>query len=412
MELKEHSPEEKLLEIFRIRKSPHTSIAMINMYLAETHLRTGISRDDLITSILEVAKERNYVLVDPDAWSIESPNIPSEELMDLYISGCQWHSRLNDLIPSKAKGTLRVCSYNIHYFSWPDRNTNYSNIEGIMTVVDRIQPDIIGLQEALLPFLLGDEEHTDLSKGKHSGYQWHVQPNPSAKISDIPTTQRKIVSEDAWTIEDVFELFEERDYGYRSQCMGSSTHSKEQTYFGNILLSKPSLDIPEGLPLTSYVEGGLEYGRCATFAYLSDYDLVVCNLHLDVFDKTGKTRIREIDQIIRYLNQRYANTPTIVMGDLNALKRSDYTDLEVRWLAKNNQGFPLDFQTIDTLGSAGFTDVFNEGSFKYSVWSARRIDFIFVRNITIEKIISTGVMYTPVSDHLPIFVDIKFGKSG
>jgi endonuclease/exonuclease/phosphatase family metal-dependent hydrolase len=128
---------------------------------------------------------------------------------------------------------------------------------------------------------------------------------------------------------------------------------------------------------------------------------------LDVFDDSGETRLKEIDEVIAYLDQNATGVPTIVMGDFNSLKKDDYLDKEIEWLSLNNQNYPLDFQVVDRMESAGFHEVFGKGMFKYSVWSARRIDFIFIRNIDLSRIVSTGVMYTPASDHLPIFVDLN-----
>lgn len=405
----EATPEEKIVRIFKLRKSPHISPQMIRGYLTETQLRTGFPREQIISSILDVTSSKNYASVYPEVWSINSPNIKREDLLDFYISDCQRHSKLNELIRPKTPGCVRFCSYNVHFFSWPGSSKDveeFTNIEGVLSAIDLIQPDILGLQEALLPYVIGDELEIDVSR-QHAGYLKDIQTNPSAKISDIPLDQRKIISEDDWEMDDLFEMFEDRDYGYRSQCMGSSTHSRERTYFGNILLSKLAMQRAGGLTLEPSIFKGNEHGRCATFGYFEEHDLVVCTLHLDVFDESGKTRLKEIKQVIDYLNRSASGKPTIIMGDFNSLLNSDYTDQEIQWLARNNQSHPLDFQVAEALQNAGFADVFGTGSFKYSTWSARRIDFIFVRNIGLEQIKATGVAYTPASDHLPIYVDIE-----
>jgi len=388
---------EKIVEIFKIRKSPHLSPSHIDTYLEETQLRTGVSTDQLVQTILEVTKEKNYASVYPEIWNLNVPNIPREQLIDSYISESQWRHRLNDLIPVKKGGMIRVCSYNVHYFSPVLRSAgeNLSNIEGVMEVVDIIQPDIIGFQEALLPYLMGDEDNIDSSK-KHSGYKKDIQPR-----DPVIRSKQSIESEDDWKEEDLFKKFEERDYGYSSQCMASSTYSKEQTYFGNILLSKVPMERAEGLTLHRSSTG---VGRCATFGYFSDF--VVCNLHLDVFDGSGLTRMKEIKQVLNHLDTFSKDKPTILMGDFNSLKIDDYTEAEMGWLSKNNKGYPLDFQVTELLEKMGFYEVFGKGIFKYSVWSARRIDFIFIRNIDPSRVSYTGVMYTPASDHLPIFVDL------
>jgi len=404
--------EEELVEIFKLRRSPHLTSRDIDFYLTETQLRTSVPRDELVMIILEITKTYNYANTIPKIWMVDTTptristgrDVSKEDLLDSYISGCQQHSKLNELILPRKEGLVRICSYNIHY--WTNPTTKYINIDPVLEAIDKIAPDIAGFQEALLPYNPTDRLYID-PEDKHAGYKVNIQTTTTTKISEI--TERRIESEDDWEMEDILGIFEDRDYGYRSQCMGSSTQSGESTYFGNLIVSKLLMTEAKGITLAPAKRGYGLYGRCATFGWFvspRNQKFIVCNLHLDVFDETGRIRLREINQVIDYLD-REPNIPTVVMGDFNALDKDDYTEQEIDWLIRNHKGHPLDFQVIDRMKEAGFHDVFGKGMFKYSSWTARRVDFIFVRNIAISKIKGTGVMYTHASDHLPIFVDIE-----
>lgn len=240
--------------------------------------------------------------------------------------------------------TVRVCSYNIHKWLYP--GGKYKNIESVYEIISKIDPDIIGLQELTYSI---DE----------------------SKIS---------------------KSFEDLGFEYRTDTKSRRAEC--------LVLMFSKILVDDITP--SKIE---KFATIGHFTSPQNNEFVVCNLHLDAYDHTGLKRQKQIRKVIKNLSPEY---PTIVIGDFNALKIDDYDEDEKRWLMRHNQGYALDFQTIDILEEAGFRDTFEPRSFKYSTWSARRVDFIFTRGITPEKLVNTGVLYTPVSDHIPIFVDFNF----
>lgn len=226
---------------------------------------------------------------------------------------------------------------------WMYPSNKYGNEEDVIEIVEKLYPDIIGFQE--------------------------------------------IVSEAKFL--ELWSVFEEIGYDYR-------TDIRKEIECPMMKMSKFLVSDITPPQINKFSTVGLYTSSLNT-------EFVVCNLHLDAHDSTGIKRKKEMREIIKYLDSEY---PTIVMGDFNALKVDDYTEEERQWLMRHNQGYPLDFQTIDVIEEAGFRDTFGSKSFKYSTWSARRVDFIFTRGIKKENIVNTGAFYTTASDHVPIFVDL------
>ncbi len=141
-------------------------------------------------------------------------------------------------------------------------------------------------------------------------------------------------------------------------------------------------------------------------------NLVVVGTHLDVFDQSGYLRKTQIEKI---LNRLRTNDPTIfdtkhivITGDFNSLKRTDYTDNEWNQLVKidRKRGIKTIVDVVPILEKHGFKDSFDwcDTKIKISVWSNRRVDYIFGKNITFSQSIEHR---TTLSDHYPVYADIS-----
>jgi endonuclease/exonuclease/phosphatase family metal-dependent hydrolase len=126
--------------------------------------------------------------------------------------------------------------------------------------------------------------------------------------------------------------------------------------------------------------------------YIGSFEIV--GTHLDVYDKTGDTRVQQIQSL---LSSRNNPSTTLVVGDLNFARQSDYSgELWERF-------GPLPTAAWDVIEGNRWNDVIGENGF--SVWSGRRVDYALMhKSSTIKVNAHFGV--TSLSDHLPIVVDV------
>lgn len=141
----------------------------------------------------------------------------------------------------------------------------------------------------------------------------------------------------------------------------------------------------------------------------SDKNIVIVGTHLDVYDESGKLRIRQMKTILDVLstNTNIDNDKIIVMGDFNSLRKNDYTDNEWAYLSQlDKQRKVITVQdAVSIIESARFTDSFVEcnDSIKTSVWSGRRVDYIFGKNVNFDQSATYKVTH---SDHYPVYADL------
>ena len=401
------STDDELLEVIRIRYSPTITSNQIRDIVADIAQKQKVSPEEVL-KIIQSEFRRNYIGCVPSAWFLNSegiddidsrlliPEIDRQALLLRYNADCLRHSVLNAEIPEKPTNAIRFATYNIH--GWYDPWNQILNTEEITKVVRKIRPDVLGLQEILLPI----HDECDRSKISQNRYELEFQPQSDTLISNIQN--RSVKSSDGWESGDVFKDFVDMGFTYAVQCMASLNKSGPNTCFGNLLLSKLPIGYATGLTLEAYQEG-----RCAIISRIKigNDAIMVVNTHLDVYDGSGKTRYRQIQHIIKLLDDIFASYPTILMGDLNTLRYDDYTAQERKWLAENNRNNPLDFRVVELLEKAGFRDPFSSQreSIKYSTWSARRVDYQFVRNIDLRRI-KTYAYFSAASDHIPLIIDL------
>jgi endonuclease/exonuclease/phosphatase family metal-dependent hydrolase len=140
-------------------------------------------------------------------------------------------------------------------------------------------------------------------------------------------------------------------------------------------------------------------------------DLTVIGTHLDVFDNTGKTRKKQITNIIQYLYPDNAMNSTmryIILGDFNSLRKADYSDPEWNHLIKMDalRKVKTVEDAVPMLQDIGFVDSFVACglNLKVSVWSGRRVDYILGKNITWAQ---SAVHKITASDHYPVYADFR-----
>lgn len=144
--------------------------------------------------------------------------------------------------------------------------------------------------------------------------------------------------------------------------------------------------------------------RYAIMCNISDINIICA--HLDAYDETEETRLSQITSI-------YNQMPNdcILVGDLNSLNRFDYNDSEWATILKNDivRNVISHTKVSDYISLKGFIDCVEkyDTCHMITVWSMRRIDYVYKSNAFVHKIKKCFVVPSLCSDHYPIFIDIK-----
>lgn len=378
----------------------------IQKFITANDIKKCVSKEDV--HIIEDFLNNNYCLVKPSCWRVRSKNMSRTDLLLFYDSDMKKLEDLNyPIFELKEKFTLRFATYNVHF--WADIYAK-QNLSGILKTIKQLNADVVCVQEAILPFYEQDKNYKKLSL---LGYEDKIQYISNTSIDKIYGNDRNINTTDRWKKEDFIGEIKNAGFDYIASSAASTTHSGYRSFFGNAIFSTKDMPIASAFGVTLKAFG---QGRSATIAEYKNFyikgvsykGLIAMSLHLDVFDDTGNAREEQINQLLEYIEQNYTfETPIVILGDLNSLHRTDYTDLEIEWLRNNNLNFPLDFQVLRNLKKAGFKDVFEDKGLKSSTWSARRVDYILTRSIPEASISKTYAFYSDQSDHIPLLVDIK-----
>jgi endonuclease/exonuclease/phosphatase family metal-dependent hydrolase len=220
----------------------------------------------------------------------------------------------------------------------------------------------------------------------------------------------------------------------------ASISGRNDSSLGTLLLTKipatKSYVIP--LPQTQKFDSIPE--RSVLFTLIAGQWFISC--HLDGHDKIGELRRLQVSSIFELIDEIIGpNTkkPIIWLGDFNTVRNSDYSPRHLEWqlaqarLAqarsrqKNDKNYIRDIRTIEMITSGQFTrsfgqhsegkeedgshfievtDLIKTGGISFTTWTANRVDFIFLKNISPEQIIHFFPVVTPLSDHLPLVLDL------
>lgn len=251
----------------------------------------------------------------------------------------------------KCNSNIRIMTFNVHL--WKDYNDKIS-YDKIIELIKDSNSDVIGLLESLFFSVKSDKLLNDL---KELGYEYVVMCNPK--------------------------------YGI------------------NILASKFEIIDSIVIPLCKDpIKCQARYAIRAKIK-VSDKDIIsVVLVHLDVYDETEDTRHKQICKILK----DYKNAD-IIMGDFNSLREQDYSENEWTEIKEDDVKRNVISQTkviseIEKL----FTDSFSitkAQSPKISVWSNRRVDYIYVNDSSLLKLHDSQIYPTLVSDHYPIYIDFS-----
>lgn len=261
---------------------------------------------------------------------------------------------------SKSSNSVRIATYNVHY--WTDLYEKPS-FDKILKDIAIINADILCLQEVSFDRTKFNPYNYDQLMGKFRdmGYCDYVEV-------------------------------------YGSQYLGSR--------FGNLILSRCKMD--NKLWGTLH-KGNVKVRRGYCLASFKDLNVDVCCVHLDVFDESGDTRRKQLEEMLKLVSAPRENL--IICGDFNSIRKQDYEPKRLNTIINHDhlRGIVTDTQTLQKLDELNYKTSFEHAQKKSdcTVWSCRAIDHIFLHSNCPYKIVKSEVHYTINSDHFAIYADIN-----
>lgn len=194
------------------------------------------------------------------------------------------------------------------------------------------------------------------------------------------------------------EIIKKNKYTYVKYC--------NDKYGINILLSKYTIKECSILKLIKDPIKNMNRYAIISTVLINDKEIKFAACHLDVFDESEKTRVEQIKQIINEINDEY-----ILLGDMNSLRKKDYNLDEWNYLINDCKLRKTDAHTLvtDFIESNKFVDswtLVNKSSPKISVWSMRRVDYIYIGKEFKHIINNCNLVFSDASDHFPLYMDL------
>jgi len=275
-------------------------------------------------------------------------NIKKNELTDLV----EFKQLYNNKQQIKKKGSLRIATYNIHYFRDTSDNETLDRLSDYIKTKDI---DILCLQEVVVP--------------------------------------RKMV---------------EGVYLYNYETVKKTFTKIGYSYF--IFDKKSFLFVASKIKLENKQVLDLKYNRKALlFDIKLNETITVVNTHLftDTYKFKNNNQKEEdirFKQVKRILNNVH-NNKSIILGDFNSLTSSDYTDKEMRYM-KNYEYIhtPEDNKVVEII-KQNYKDSHElNNTNKYTHIHKRRVDYIFYKGVDVKQYYNYSNF--DLSDHSMIIVDL------
>lgn len=304
---------------------------------------------------------------------------PSAHTMkEMYNTDCTVNEYQNLAIPqhSKNNDTVRVATYNVHFFRDALNNKSFDEV---VNTIKTINADVVILQEVSI----FDE-------------------------TKIRTAFAKIGY-----------VFDEK----KSFCKSMDAWGRP---FGNMVLSKYPF-IQE--PAKNTFEYDKRYAgtihcwgeqRCyvqSKIALPNGKKISVYGTHLDVYDETDSRRLEQIKELVANANKDSVEN-IIIAADFNAVRSRDYqytVNNKYVWDMVNqstHNRFWINTPTkaLEAFDSNQFQDSFakcGSASPKWTVWTGTAVDFMYLNKQWNLPVVGSWVYYSKASDHLPVIMDVK-----
>lgn len=277
----------------------------------------------------------------------------------------------------KNKDELRFCTYNIHY--WTDVWENNS-LKKILDDIKYINADIICLQEVI----------------------FGIKYKSSNKIINTENVISSLNNIGYYTI------FCNTLPTWYGGIYGNMICIKKK-YTKYIIPTNFTFDKSKQSCVVSGRIDGTKETRCYILLEFKNYLIICC--HLDVCSELE--RKNQIKYIINLLNKKeYKNKKIILLGDLNTTDINQYTEKNkkkniLKYVFNDNYYF-MNNNVIHELFKNNFKSATDYLNINITAWSGIQSDYIFTKNI---QNISSQILYTNASDHLPIIMDITHNEN-
>ncbi|VBB18710.1 exodeoxyribonuclease III [Yasminevirus sp. GU-2018] len=265
-------------------------------------------------------------------------------------------------------GSVRVMTYNLHGFIDLQKKKRY---EEIIEIVKLIDPDIVVFEEVWL------YKKSDVDAEK--------------LIKDLKATKLKYYKFSKSGINAVFSKY---PFVSRELDLGRD----------------PVIGVPRNAIICEFLDLKLKGDDDTNLKMAKLANTVVVGAHLDVFDETGVTRKNQMASILKDIDdskEGNSKRRVIVTGDFNSLRKADYTVDEWNYLVDvdKRRGVTTIEDAVPVIEKAGYVESFTNcgKQLKNSVWSGRRVDYIFGKNIQFKQCSEYRVTY---SDHYPVYCDM------
>ena len=190
-----------------------------------------------------------------------------------------------------------------------------------------------------------------------------------------------------------------------------NTYKIGQYYFGNMILIRDHIIIRK-FSRELYISGYKDHKKCIVNVVIEYHNTTISiyNIHLDVWDRTGKCRLEQINKLLEKVKMDKAQN-ILIGGDFNAIKESDYSEDERAALKKFYSTFTKDpFKEIEFLMGKGFRDCANR-HITPTVWTKQRVDFFFVNRGFTFDVSNYSTHTISGSDHFPISIELGIKKT-
>ena len=297
----------------------------------------------------------------PSLWSTHPIYLTQKDLKSHYIYDNENNKYLNKYIPNYSnQNVLRIITFNIYMWNnlWQK-----NNVDEVGRIILELNSDIIILQEALL-----DDNIDKLKKLLHKYFfiKHNCLRGVNTPICTLIITKYPIL--DA--------------YSYPITKTPIETDDIECQVLIHSIIKLPNNKIMD-----------------------------IFGVHLDVHDETENTRYNQINDIINLISKNRKSNSVIIGGDFNALNKNNYSYSEWEWIKNNNLGRKPQVMTqtkaIELLLNNGYVSCDKKNKNKYTVWSGRTVDHIFINNNFEYKLLDIYRYFTNCSDHLPVILDIS-----
>ena len=310
------------------------------------------------------------------------------------------------------KGNFHIMSWNVRYWTTVD---NEPSINQIYNVIDKLNPDIICLQEMTLgnneyyskKEILFTETYTKLTAKYKVISICSATPSWYADIYGNAILIEKTLNDRLLSLNSTY-IFGDKlcDYN-KNKCF---YNQQSHTYYH----IPPTEDITKNAEKLRY-QNITNENKCYIKLSFPIFDLIC--VHLDAY--SINTRIKQLDVINSEITR-----PTIIMGDFNffnyedlltlksSANGSDFINYTIGFHQQRKNDVTRNEEYRYILDKLKWSDIIPSNHLYYSQWTLTRVDHVFLAKFDQKQHLNPYVWFYPsnATDHLPLIFQIDMGQ--